>query len=73
MHVQHISIEKIQGLMEGYNAAAEKLDERMINLQIEHANINKEVVDEDRRIMSQWDATDTRLNLRATIGIFLGR
>jgi hypothetical protein len=70
IHIQHIDIEKIGGVMKGYDTAAEDLDERMINLRAELGGIEDEVRKERERLASQTVAFDRRLSLRATVGVF---
>ncbi|KAF9465723.1 hypothetical protein BDZ94DRAFT_299259 [Collybia nuda] len=68
LHVQHIDMAKLGQVMTDYNATAEQLDERLLELEQELNDIEEEIVVECAEL--QGTAIDKKLNLRAAIGVF---
>lgn len=68
MHTQHIDVSQLGSVVKAYEATGEELDNRLLDLEREMADIEKEVEAERTNLIGT--AYNERLNIRAVIGVF---
>lgn len=68
LNVQHIDMAKLSQVVVDYDATAEQLDERTLELEQKLSDIEEEVDAEPAKL--RGTTVDKKLNLRATIGVF---
>ncbi|KAF5369113.1 hypothetical protein D9615_010435 [Tricholomella constricta] len=68
MHVQHIDTTQLGKVVKEYDATAEELDNRMLELEGQLAGMDKEVEEEKSKLAGP--KRNDKLNIRAVIGVF---
>lgn len=68
LNIQHIETAKLSQVVADYDATAEQLDERTLELEQKLSDIEEEI--DAERVKLRGTTVDKKLNLRATIGVF---
>ncbi|KAF5374163.1 hypothetical protein D9615_008847 [Tricholomella constricta] len=68
LHVQHIDTAQLGKVVKEYDAAAEELDDRMLELEGQLKGMDKEVEEEKAKLAGP--KRNDKLNIRAVVGVF---